>query len=762
MPERVAVSQEVYYFDAKSGWLRGKVTAVEGDKVKVMDHSTESEVTVSNEHVHGYISESYEAEDPDLFHVSDLHVATLLYCIKDRFEKLHQQYSLMGEMVLSVNPFQLMGFNSETERKRYLALPDPRSLPPHIWQVAHKAFNAINLQGLNNQSVVISGESGSGKTENAKLLIAYLGQMSYMHSNNSVQRQIADKIDENLKWSNPVMESFGNARTVRNDNSSRFGKYIKLFFDTTSGVMIGGQTITYLLEKSRIILQSEGERNYHVFYEMLAGLSADEKKKLGNLKTPQDYRCLNKGNTFTRRGVDGNTVSDAKEFANLRQALGEIGVDKETEWNIFRVLASILHLMEVNFTEDDNDKAVIADEDQFNLGAELLGIAPETLRDCFLIKSKTSLVTILSGKQEAEGFRNAFCKGIYVGLFDRLVEFVNKAITPQLDCTGCKYIGLLDIFGFENFKKNSFEQICINYANESLQNHYNKYTFINDEEECKREGIQVPKIEFPDNSECVAMFDQNRTGIFSMLDEECNFKGGNTERFTTNAWQQWGSNKSPYFVQPKSTIPNQFGVNHYASFVNYNTDEWLEKNTDALKEDMYEGLLTSDVEFIRSLLSSDKGMARRKQTVAIRFQNQLKDLRTELESTETQFIRCIKPNMEASPDKLDNNLVGAQLESAGVLQTIALKRQGYPVRRPLAQFCHYFYFIMPSSTVRYFKAEKYSEACTDFLNYYQKLYRSGNPQTFAVGKTKVVPPCGGVVRSRAPRSSAASAAHFAR
>ncbi|CAD2215953.1 Myosin head (motor domain)/UBA/TS-N domain containing protein, putative [Angomonas deanei] len=232
------------------------------------------------------------------------------------------------------------------------------------------------------------------------------------------------------------------------------------------------------------------------------------------------------------------------------------------------------------------------------------------------------------------------------------------------------------------------------------------------------------------------MFDQNRTGIFSMLDEECNFKGGNTERFTTNAWQQWGSNKSPYFVQPKSTIPNQFGVNHYASFVNYNTDEWLEKNTDALKEDMYEGLLTSDVEFIRSLLSSDKGMARRKQTVAIRFQNQLKDLRTELESTETQFIRCIKPNMEASPDKLDNNLVGAQLESAGVLQTIALKRQGYPVRRPLAQFCHYFYFIMPSSTVRYFKAEKYSEACTDFLNYYQKLYRWGTPN-FAVGKTKV-------------------------
>ncbi|KAK7196118.1 Unconventional myosin [Novymonas esmeraldas] len=735
MPERVSVNQEVYYFDSKSGWLRGVVKQIDGAKVTVEDNTSHAAVTVAAESVHGYISESYDAEDAELFHVSDLHVATLLHCVKDRFEKRHHQYSLMGEMVLSVNPFRLMPFNSEEERKRYLALPDPRVLPPHVWQVAHKAFNAVFMQGQGNQSVVISGESGSGKTENAKMLIAYLGQLSYMHSQNTSQRTIADKIDENLTWSNPVMESFGNARTVRNDNSSRFGKYIKLYFDPVSGVMMGGQTVTYLLEKSRIITQSPGERNYHIFYEMLAGLTAQEKRQLGGLKTAQDYKCLSNGNTFVRRGVDGRPLDDAREFQTVRRALSMIGVPLETESCMFRVLAAILHLMEIVFEPDNNDKARIADEVPFTTGCRLLALDEASLRECFLVKSKTSLVTILASKTEAEGLRNAFCKGLYVGMFDRLVEFVNAAIQPQTDCTNCRYIGLLDIFGFENFTRNSFEQICINYANESLQNHYNKYTFINDEEECRREGIEVPKIEFPDNSECVSMFDTKRTGIFSMLDEECNFKGGNTDRFTTNLWEQWAG-KNAYFVKPKSTVPNQFGVNHYASFVTYDTPGWLEKNTDALKEDMYECVAASTDAFVKTLLSTEKSQARRKQTVAIRFQRQLGDLRSELESTETQFVRCIKPNMEASPDFLDNRLVGSQLESAGVLQTIALKRQGYPVRRPLEQFCKYFYLIMPRTTVALAKRERYSDASKDFLQRYQRLYHWSEPN-YAVGRTKV-------------------------
>ncbi|KEG15576.1 putative myosin heavy chain MYA2-related [Trypanosoma grayi] len=735
--ERVVVRQQVYYQHHQKGWLRGVVTGVleNEKKAQVEDAETGHKETVPLTHVHGYMEQGFDAEDPDLFHLSDLHVATTLYCIKQRFEQLKQQYSLMGEMVLSVNPFQLMEFNSDKHREKYLNSMETQLLPPHIWQVTHKAYTQIVVRGLGNQSVVISGESGSGKTENAKMLIAYLGQLSYMHSSNTVQRSIADKVAESLKWSNPVLESFGNARTVRNDNSSRFGKYIKLYFDTSSGVMVGGETVTYLLEKSRLLLQSAGERNYHIFYEMLAGLTPAEKKELGGLKTARDYKCLSGGNTFDRRGIDGRPMDDAREFQNVRRALTAIEIPASVQKSIFKVLASILHLLELRFESDQNDKAQIVDDEPFRIACDLLQVDPELLKECFLVKSHTSLVTILANKTEAEGLRGAFCKAIYVGVFDRLVEFVNKSIDPQGDVTECKYIGLLDIFGFENFTRNSFEQICINYANEALQNHYNKYTFVNDEAECLSEGIEIPKIVFPDNSECVKMFDQKKTGIFSMLDEECHFKGGSVERFTHNLWEQW-ANKNEYFVQPKSTVPNQFGVNHYAAFVNYNTEEWLEKNTDSIKEEAYQCVRKSADPFIQTLLTEDAVANRRKQTVALHFQEQLVVLRAELESTETQFIRCIKPNMEASPDALDNCLVGSQLESAGVLQTIALKRQGYPVRRLIEYFCHYFYLISMRSTVKLYKEKNYRAAAEDLLATYQRLYNWKKPN-YAIGHTKV-------------------------
>ncbi|RNF25690.1 myosin XXI [Trypanosoma conorhini] len=735
--ERIAVKQQVYYHLPQKGWLRGVIEAVlEGEKkAQVVSAATGNTETVPLTQIHGYMEQAYDASDPDLFHLSDLHVATTLYCIKERFEKLKQQYSIMGEMILSVNPFQLMPFNSDSHREKYLNARQAHLLPPHIWQVAHRAYAQIVIRGLGNQSVVISGESGSGKTENTKMLIAYLGEMSHMHSSNTMQKKVADKVADCLKWSNPVLESFGNARTVRNDNSSRFGKYIKLYFDPSSGVMLGGQTVTYLLEKSRLLLQAAGERNYHIFYEMLAGLSPEEKKELGGLKSARDYKCLSGGHTFDRHGVDGRVLNDAHEFRNVLHGLTAIGVGVCVRKSILKILASILHLLELRFDVDQNDKACIEDEAPFHIACSLLQVEPALLLECFLVKSHTSLVTIYANKAEAEGLRGAFCKAIYVGLFDRIVDFVNNAIEPQEDVSHCKYIGLLDIFGFENFTRNSFEQICINYANEALQNHYNKYTFLNDEAECEREGIEVPKIVFPDNSECVKMFDQKKAGIFSLLDEECHFKGGTAERFTQTLWDIWGE-KGKYFVQPKSTVPNQFGVNHYAAFVSYNTEEWLEKNTDRVKEEAYQCILNSKDPFIQTLTPNDYTSDRRKQTVALRFQAQLADLRAELETTETQFIRCIKPNMEASPDTLDNCLVSNQLESAGVLQTIALKRQGYPVRRLIEQFCKYFCLIMPQATLKLYRQKNFKSAATNFLGYYQKLYGWQKPN-YAIGHTKV-------------------------
>lgn len=735
--ERVVVGQQVYFQQQQKGWIRGVVKAVpEGSgKVQVEDAASGNVETIPITRVHGYIPQAFDAENPDLFHLNDLHVAPALHCIKQRFEELHLQYSLLGEVVLSVNPFQPMPFNTDKNREKYLTSPNQRLLPPHVWQVAHRAYVQIIVRGLRNQSVVISGESGSGKTETTKMLVGYLGQMSHQRSGNPMQRRVADKVSDSLEWSNPVLESFGNARTLRNHNSSRFGKYIKLYFDSVSGVMVGGKVSTYLLEKSRIVRQGSGERNYHIFYEMLAGLSPEEKAELGGLKTSADYKCLRVGNTFDRRGVDGETLNDAEEFSKVRKALTNLGIANNTSRSMFKILAAILHLLELEFTSDQNDKAYIVDEGPFLTACGLLQVDPKLLRECFLVKSSTSIVTIHANKREAEGFCGAFCKAIYVGLFDRLVKLVNASIAPQESTNECKYIGLLDIFGFENFSTNGFEQLCINYANDVLQNHYNKYTFLNDEAECKSEGVSIPEVAFPDNTECIGMFEQKRFGIFALLDNECNYKAGTSERFTQNVWDHWRT-LNTFFVLPKSTVPNQFGVRHYASFVNYTTGDWLEKNTDGIKHEVYQTVSNSADAFIRSLFSDGPVLNDRKHTVGLRFQNQLTALREELELTETQFVRCIKPNMSASPHLFENVLVSNQLESTSLLQTIKLKRQGYPVRRSIHDFCRYFFLIMPRSPAELYKRHCIEEAAKTMLAVYQKLYDWATPN-FAVGRTKV-------------------------
>ena len=753
MPERFFGGQNVYYFSATKGWTRGKLAAMNREFIEVCDEESQLVEKVNNtELMHGFMENAYDANDPELFKIYDLHVATVLSCLKERYEKLGFQYSKMGEMVISVNPFQQKTYNGEAERLKYLNAKDPLTLQPHLWQIAHKAFIQIVIRGGGNQSVLISGESGSGKTENTKNLIAYLGQLSFRYSCNATQKAIADLVADRLFWSNTILESFGNARTVRNDNSSRFGKYIKLFFDTKSGVMVGGEMVTYLLEKSRVINVGLGERNYHIFYEMLEGLTAQQKADLGGLRSAKQYKCLNKGNEVTRRGIDGRFVDDGREFKNVLKAFTRMGMSSENQEAVIKTLASILHLQDVEFDVDANDKAKISDAAPLNKACQLLGIDPRLLRLCFLEKSRTKILTTLANKNEAEGLRDAFCKSIYVGLFDSLVAIVNAAIKPRTTLTGAKYIGVLDIFGFENFQFNSFEQLCINYANEALQNHYNKFIFLNDEEESKAEGIPFPKIEFPDNQPTLNMFDQAKVGIFASLDEETFFKGGTSDRFTSNIWNTW-TGRCLTFLRPKGTVPIEFGVRHYASDVLYNTQEWLEKNIDALKDEAKQVIQQSSNPFIRTLLDgaetvNSDGIQRRKVTVSSRFQKQLIALRQELESTETHFIRCIKPNMLAVPGKLDNLYVGTQLESAGVIQTIGLKRQGYPTRRLHKDFSTFFLPIASRQLVEAHKQGRFREVCEGVLGTYQKLYSWKSPH-YAIGKTKVF--CAATIWSRLER-----------
>eukprot|EP00667_Euglena_gracilis_P001099 EG_transcript_1100 len=691
---------QVWFLNSKKqSWEVGKVVALAGQKVKVQDTETGDTFLVekTSKEVHKYLENAYDPKNPDLFNMNDLHSSTLLWCVAERFESLRQQYTRMGEMIVSLNPFQPMPYNQGDQMDDYVS---EQGTAPHCWQVAHKAFRNIVIRDEGNQSILISGESGAGKTETAKTLLQYLGRLSHSNSSHAIQKELCSRVSEQLKDSNPILESFGNAKTVRNDNSSRFGKYIKLVLQAKSGVIIGAQMVTYLLEKSRIVTQSEGERGYHVFYEFLAGTTPQEKLKFGGLKDATHYRCLNQGNCFQRRSTDGQRVEDdAKSYRQLLAAMQNLGITEAEREQIFTVLAAILHLQNVEFGTDPNTgKATIRTPDGLRAAAGLLGVDAAALGGTFTTKSTTNIMTTLSTQKEASDLRDAVSKALYQSVFDWLVAKLNGVIQGQIRQVPeetTRYIGLLDIFGFENFKSNSFEQMCINYTNEALANHYNKYTFVEDAQECEKEGIPLVIDEYPDNQPCVDLI-EGKAGLITVLDAETHFKLGTDEGFTEKAW----GIANPFFIKPKSTVPNIFGIHHYAGDVMYNTPGFLEKNADTLKDEVRDIMSASTAsEFIRHLLppvSEDVKSGRvKRSTVASKFRTQLTALRAELASTQSHFIRCVKPNPECRPLCALKPYVLSQLNSAGVVQTIQIKREGYPVRITHADFWRRFRFIAP-------------------------------------------------------------------
>eukprot|EP00756_Hemistasia_phaeocysticola_P012392 Hpha_TRINITY_DN15191_c4_g2::TRINITY_DN15191_c4_g2_i2::g.128365::m.128365/K10357/MYO5; myosin V len=741
---------QVYFCHTKDSWQEGTVQGTERNKVQVRDGRTGEVVSVERTEVHARMEGAYDPRVPDLFGMGDLHQSTLLFCLKERYEKFNQMYTRMGEIVISINPFRPMDYNHPSRMGPHVQ--GGTGEEPHCWEVAHKAFKNIVVKDRGNQSILVSGESGAGKTETAKTLIDYLGQMSFSHSCNQMQRSVAETVNKKLKASNPILESFGNAKTSRNDNSSRFGKYIKLFFDRSSGVLTGAEMIHYLLEKSRIVGQNHGERGYHVFYEFLAGASPDLKRKLGNLGRPQDYASLNKGGVFERNSSSGGQCNDANEFKNLVQAMNETEISAQEQESIWAVLASILHLQNIQFVKDPKtDKAAFSSKEGIETVARLLQVQPAVLQECMLVKARTRIMTQMADVPEAMDMRDALSKALYSGVFDWLVTKINASIRPAdiaMQRGGLQYIGLLDIFGFENFTKNSFEQFCINYTNESLQNHYNKYTFVQDAEECKREGIACPIVDYPDNQPCIDLLEMGAKGVMAILDAESNYKLGTDEGFTQKAWEQWGGNKSPphsnFFLQPRSTVANQFSVKHYAAEVNYSTPGWIEKNLDTLKDDMREAIRASRDGFVGQLIAAPDGAdGRKRPTVSGKFKKQLEELKRELSSTDSHFIRTVKPNPAATPGHVDNHYVMTQLACAGVIETIVMKRQGYPVRQLHKDFWVRYRQIAPRAVKRRFpyprtpSSQELPAVCREICDHWARVCYWLKPPTHDIGHTKV-------------------------
>ncbi|KAH0926279.1 hypothetical protein HID58_018535, partial [Brassica napus] len=697
-------------------WELGKVLSTSGD---------ESVIKLPEGNVLKVISETLVPANPDildgvddLMQLSYLNEPSVLYNLEYRYNQ-DMIYTKAGPVLVAVNPFKEVPLygdrNIEAYRKR-------SNQSPHVYAIADTAIREM-IRDEVNQSIIISGESGAGKTETAKIAMQYLASLGG-----------GSGIENEILKTNPILEAFGNAKTLRNDNSSRFGKLIEIHFSETRKIS-GAKIQTFLLEKSRVVQCAEGERSYHIFYQLCAGASPALREKL-NLTSAKEYNYLRQSNCYSIKGVD-----DAERFQAVQEALDIVHVSKDDQESVFAMLAAVLWLGNVSFSIIDNENHAEPESDEsLSTVARLIGC---NINDLKLALSKRNIkvrnetfVQKLTLSQAIDA-RDALAKSIYASLFDWLVEQINKSLAVGKRRTG-RSISILDIYGFESFNKNSFEQFCINYANERLQQHFNRHLFKLEQEEYIKDGIDWTRVDFEDNQTCLRLFEKKPLGLLSLLDEESTFPNG-TDLTLANKLKEHLSDNSCFRGDRGKT----FTVAHYAGEVTYETTGFLEKNRDLLHSDSIK-LLSScsrhlPQAFASSMLvHSEKpvvgplhkagGADSQRLSVATKFKGQLFELMQRLGKTTPHFIRCIKPNSVQSPGLYDQELVLQQLRCCGVLEVVRISRSGFPTRMSHQKFALRYGFLLLESI-----------AAKDPLSVSVAILHQFNilPEMYQVGYTKL-------------------------
>eukprot|EP00945_MAST-04E_sp_MAST-4E-sp1_P008387 g8387.t1 len=719
---------------------------------------------------------------PDILSLDDFSEDSLIYTLRKRFED-HKIYTFVGPILISLNPYQW-----DEERDSAATMMGYKGkrcgdMPPHVFATADDAYKDLLAHGKpQNQSIIISGESGAGKTEAVKLIMRYLTRIT-----NSADE--VGSLEERVLGTNPLLEAFGNAKTLRNDNSSRFGKFIEIQFNR-DGRISGAKIQNYLLEKVRIVRQTYDERNYHIFYQLMRGAPPENLAALGLQLDIEDYHYLGQSDC-----VDVDGMDDAELFGTTEKCMRLIGLKDEEISGVWEILASILNLGNIKFLEDGEGCLLDADSSSSNVehASKCLGAKSDDLVRSFTEKKLNVGGGILQKQTTTQALdkRDSLAKTIYSSLFDWLVSRLNKTIAEQeKKGTEKRFIGLLDIFGFEMFETNSFEQLCINYANEKLQRLFNTHIFEVEQKLYDLENIRWSQIQFNDNAVCLNLIDGKpggKPGVFAALDDVWRLKGEEANvKFvaalnTSHAARKTSSGKgtklqsnvrrlmaarrkrpslsdaatllqkksSDYFVTPKMDKDIIFGIKHYAGTVMYTATGFSRKNSENFNTDIKDLMLASSSKFVKMLfthaaeLETKKTMpsprskkpqrSRRRSTTSLKgksvsaqFKEQLNGLVTTLDLTNPRFVRCVKPNPEKLPFHMIPSDCFMQLKYAGMMEAIRIRQQGYSMREDHAEFMHRFRVLCPSAS----DVKELMAKLAEFFHCTKHEWQLGNTKVF--------------------------------
>uniref|UniRef100_A0A8C0IFA3 Myosin heavy chain 10 n=1 Tax=Bubo bubo TaxID=30461 RepID=A0A8C0IFA3_BUBBB len=677
----------------------------------------------------------------DMAELTCLNEASVLHNLKDRYYS-GLIYTYSGLFCVVINPYKNLPIYSENIIEMYRG-KKRHEMPPHIYAISESAYRCMKMSEM-----FCRGESGAGKTENTKKVIQYLAHVASSHKGRK-DHNIPGELERQLLQANPILESFGNAKTVKNDNSSRFGKFIRINFDVT-GYIVGANIETYLLEKSRAVRQAKDERTFHIFYQLLAGAGEHLKSDL-LLEGFNNYRFLSNGYI----PIPGQ--QDKDNFQETMEAMHIMGFSHDEILSMLKVVSSVLQFGNISFKKERNtDQASMPENTVAQKLCHLLGMNVMEFTRAILtprIKVGRDYVQKAQTKEQADFAVEALAKATYERLFRWLVHRINKAL-DRTKRQGASFIGILDIAGFEIFELNSFEQLCINYTNEKLQQLFNHTMFILEQEEYQREGIEWNFIDFGlDLQPCIDLIERpaNPPGVLALLDEECWFPKATDKTFVEKLVQEQGTHSK--FQKPRQLKDKaDFCIIHYAGKVDYKADEWLMKNMDPLNDNVATLLHQSSDKFVAELwkdvdrivgldqvtgitetafgsaYKTKKGMFR---TVGQLYKESLTKLMATLRNTNPNFVRCIIPNHEKRAGKLDPHLVLDQLRCNGVLEGIRICRQGFPNRIVFQEFRQRYEILTPNAIPKGFMDGK--QACERMIRALEldpNLYRIGQSKIF--------------------------------